>query len=96
MRFEWDEAKNQKNIEKHGVSFADACKIFDGFTLDVLDDRFDYGEDRTISIGQLNGVALLAVVHTDREGICRIISARPAKRSERSIYDQALRQSLNG
>lgn len=95
MEFEWDEAKNLTNIEKHGVSFEDACKIFEGFTLDVEDTRFDYGEDRTISIGMLQGVVLLTVVHTDRAGNLRIISARPAKRSERRRYDQALRQSFD-
>ena len=95
MQFEWDEAKNLTNIRKHGVSFEDACKIFEDFTLDVPDSRFEYGEDRVISIGQLQGVVLLTVVHTDRAGNIRIISARPAKRSERRQYDQALRKSFD-
>lgn len=96
MKFEWDEAKNRQNIAKHGLRFEDAQKIFDGFTVDRIDDRFDYGEERTISIGLLAGVAVLAMVHTDRGGVCRIISARPAKDKERQIYATAIQQALNG
>lgn len=95
MEFEWDEAKNRRNIEKHGVSFEYASRIFEGITLDVLDNRHDYGEERIISIGMLAQVAILTVVHTDRDGRCRIISARPAKRSERRRYDEAIRQSFD-
>lgn len=29
-QFEWDGAKDQKNISKHGISFAEAVEIFDG------------------------------------------------------------------
>jgi uncharacterized DUF497 family protein len=95
MEFEWDEEKNLKNIEKHGVRFEDACKIFEGFTLDIADTRFDYGEERIISIGTLRGTVVLTVIHTDRMGNLRMISARPAKRSERRLYDQALQQSFD-
>ena len=95
MEFEWDDDKNQQNIAKHGVSFADASRIFGGFTLDAKDDRFDYGEERIISIGLLDGVVILTVVHTDRDGVCRIISARPAKRSERKWYDEATRRAFD-
>lgn len=96
MMFEWDEAKNLANIEKHGVSFDDAKKIFRGFTFDAIDDRHDYGEERTISIGLLEGIVVLVVVHTDRDGTCRIISARQANRKERNRYDEAIRQTFDG
>lgn len=94
MLFEWDEGKNQLNIAKHGVSFEMARQIFDGFTVDLLDQRFEYGEAREISIGQVKNVAIVVVVHTDREGITRIISARPAVRSERRMYEQAIREAF--
>jgi uncharacterized DUF497 family protein len=96
MRFEWDEAKNRLNIEKHGVSFEQAALIFDGFTVDRIDSRFDYGESRELSIGLLQGVAVLVVVHTDRDGVCRIISARQARKDERKRYEQAVRQATDG
>lgn len=95
MDFEWDDDKEQQNVWKHGVSFADASKIFGGFTLDAVDDRFEYGETREISIGMIDGLAIVTVVHTDREGVCRIISARPAVKSERKRYEQALRQAFD-
>ena len=95
MEFEWDEDKDRQNIEKHGVSFADARRIFNGFTFDAVDDRFDYGKIREISIGMFDGLAVVTVVHSDRDGVCRIISARPAVKSERKRYEQALRQAFD-
>lgn len=92
MTFEWDEDKNARNVEKHGVSFQTASRIFEGFVLTVEDDRFDYGEDRERSIGMIDGVLFLAVIHTERNGKNRIISARRANRGERRIYEEALRQ----
>ncbi len=88
--FEWDAAKNLQNVEKHGVSFERAAQIFTGPVLSVIDDRHDYGEVREISIGLVEGIAYLTVVHTDREGRIRIISARPANSRERNLYDQAI------
>ena len=69
MKFDWNEEKNQLNIAKHGVSFETACKIFDGFTVDRIDDREDYGEDRAISIGIVEGITFVTVVHTDRKSM---------------------------
>ncbi len=93
MEFEWDEAKNQANIEKHGISFEDAVKIFEGFTISAVDKRFDYGEVREVSIGMIDGLAIIVVVHTDRQGACRIISARQANQKESNRYEQTLRQT---
>lgn len=95
MKFEWDDSKNQKNIAKHGISFEQACAIFEGFTLEAPDDRFEYGEERTISLGMISGIVVLAVVHTDRDGTCRIISARQADRKERKRYDEAIRKAFD-
>lgn len=90
--FEWDDAKNEANIAKHGVSFATASRIFQGPVFTAVDDRCDYGEVRENSIGMVDGVLVLTVTHTDRKGRIRIISARPAKRAERKRYEEALRQ----
>ncbi|MFY7960017.1 MAG: BrnT family toxin [Elsteraceae bacterium] len=88
---EWDGAKNLQNIAKHGVSFELAQRIFDGPVLTWIDERRDYGEQREVSIGMVDGVLVLTVAHTDRSGVRRLISARPASRRERSRYEQALR-----
>jgi uncharacterized protein len=89
--YEWDENKNATNIEKHGVSFTTASRIFEDRVVTFPDDRFDYGEKREISIGQIDGVLLLTVIHTGRDGKTRIISARRANGAERKRYEEALR-----
>ncbi|GKX34208.1 MAG: membrane protein [Rhizobiaceae bacterium MnEN-MB40S] len=95
MQFEWDEDKNRLNIAKHGVSFEQAQKIFDGWTYGWLDERFEYGEVREISLGMVDGAAILVVVHTEREGVCRIISARPALGKEIKIYEKEIRKTFD-
>jgi len=94
--FEWDDAKDRANIAKHGVDFALASRIFEGPVLTKIDGGDVYGELREISIGLADGVALLTVVHTDRSGIIRIISARRAAKSERTRYEEALRAGFIG
>lgn len=95
MNFEWDEEKNQKNIAKHGLSFEQAIEIFNGFTADIPDERFNYGEKRVISLGIFEDIITLAVVHTDRNGVCRIISARQANKKEHKYYEEALQEAFN-
>jgi uncharacterized DUF497 family protein len=90
MSFEWDPDKNAKNLQKHGISFEEACLIFEGAVLSWVDERNDYGEKRTVSIGLIRGVVAIVVVHTDRDGKTRLISARLANRHERSLYDEYL------
>jgi uncharacterized protein len=85
MRFEWDEAKRQANIEKHGIDFADLEPLFDGETVIILDDRFDYGEYRFVTLGLLNGIVFV-VVHTETDEVIRIISARKATKYEEKRY----------
>ncbi|SHI04110.1 BrnT family toxin [Marivita hallyeonensis] len=91
QKFEWDEDKNHINITKHGIDFAVACRIFEGFTLDVEDTRFDYGEVRVKTLGQIEQVAVLLVVHTDRHGTYRL--ERPTQRNAHAMskrYKRAL------
>ena len=97
MQFEWDADKDRVNIGKHGISFDQAQAIFQGPTVDLVDGRFDYGEVRTISLGLWDGIVVLSVTHTDRQGRIRLISARVAcrvaSRKERVIYHDALRKT---
>jgi uncharacterized DUF497 family protein len=87
--FEWDEAKNRLNVEKHGVSFEQAQRIFDRPILAAPDPRA-YGEERWICIGRVGATAMLTVVFTERRGKRRLISARPASRKERRRYEEAI------
>ena len=91
MKLAWDPAKNAANIAKHGVSFEQAARIFDGPVLTWADDWDDYGEMREISIWLLDGIAALVVVHADRGEITRIISARRALKHERRLYEETIR-----
>jgi uncharacterized protein len=86
MEFEWDNRKNAQNPIEHGISFQEAQTIFDGNIFQWIDDRFDYGEIRETSIGAIQSVVIIVVVHTERNGITRIISARKATRKEREEY----------
>jgi uncharacterized DUF497 family protein len=88
--FEWDDDKYIGNIAKHGIAFDYAKRIFEGPVLSWTDDRIDYGEVRTISIGAIDGAVVLVVVHTDRMSHTRIISARPASQKERARYENSL------
>ncbi|MBJ3785912.1 BrnT family toxin [Devosia sediminis] len=90
MDFEWDEAKNEANKLKHGIGFERAIAIFDGRVRTIVDTRFDYGETRQISFGMVDVALILAVVHTDRHGRVRIISARRASAKERLFYEGPL------
>jgi len=93
---EWDEVKNRRNIEKHGVGFDLAARIFEGPVFTWVDDRRDYGERREISVGVVDEAMVLVVAHTDRAGVRRLISARPASRRERSRYVEAIRTAPDG
>jgi uncharacterized protein len=89
MRFEWDQAKNQRNVTERGIAFADAARIFEGPTVEALDTREDYGEDRFIAIGTASGIELVVVYAERRADTVRIISARRATAHERKAYWQA-------
>jgi hypothetical protein len=58
MRYIWNEKKNRRNLELHGIAFEDAARIFEGVTVERVDDRFDYGERRVYAIGLVNGLEI--------------------------------------
>lgn len=85
MTFEWDEDKRLTNIEKHGLDFVGVETLFEGMTVTILDDRFDYGEDRFISFGLFDG-RVVSVAHTETDTTIRIISVRKATTNEEINY----------
>jgi len=91
--FEWDENKNRQNLKKHKISFEEAIEIFKGIVFTKIDERYDYGEVREISIGAIQGVVIVTVAHTERNGKTRIISARKATPKERKDYYEYLDRS---
>ncbi|MEH2077141.1 MAG: BrnT family toxin [Nostoc sp.] len=94
MKFEWDRQKNQANIAKHGLDFADAPRMFNLPLRISLDERQDYGEDRWIGLGILDGRVVVVVFTEPDEQTIRIISLRKALPYERKRYEQFLKDEL--
>lgn len=94
MNFEWDEHKRKYNIQKHGLDFADAWKIFRTPMLTSLDEREDYGEDRWIGIGLLDARVVVVIFAERSEDKIRIISLRKAFTHECIKYEKALKDRL--
>ncbi len=89
MNFEWEESKAVSNLEKHKVSFEEASTVFqDDLSLTGRDPDHSVGEHRFVTFGLSVKGRILLVAHTDRGGRIRIISARPATRAERKIYEE--------
>ena len=89
MFAQWDEAKAQSNLIKHGVSFEEAATVFeDSNAVTFNDDEHSKYEKRLVTIGYSVQLRMLLVVNTDREDNIRIISARKATTAERKLYEQ--------
>lgn len=88
IEFEWDENKARSNIEKHGVTFEEAAEVFfDPFYQEG--DASINEEQRNFIIGYSLVQRVLLVVYTKRSERTRLISARPATRQERKLYEEA-------
>ena len=81
MQAEWDEEKCRANLEKHGLSFEDAWQVLAGDTITIPDERYDYGEDRLITLGRLGGPGSGCGACRQGENT-RIISMRKANARE--------------
>jgi uncharacterized protein len=90
MRFRWDERKRKANLRLHGLDFRDAPRVFDGPTFTIEDDRFDYPEQRFMTLGFLGGLAV-SIVHTETRDTIRIISFRKATRREEAILFDSIK-----
>jgi len=93
LKFEWSDEKNRLNIQKHNISFEEAKEVFlDPMQISKLDYRFDYFEERWITLGSTTKEKILVVANMffDEDGkeIIRIISARVANQKERIFYEQ--------
>ncbi len=87
--FEWDTEKDQRNIEKHKVSFEEAKTVFgDPFLLTFPDPEHSIDEQRYFGIGASSRGRILVVVHTERDVSIRVISCRKATRKERKVYEE--------
>src|SRR5713226_4946613 len=86
IRFEWDDAKNDRCMRDRGFGFADILPAFlDPNRRVERDVRRDYGEERFRLCGRVVGW-LFVIAYTRRETATRIISARKANARERDRY----------
>ncbi|GHV01771.1 hypothetical protein FACS189485_00750 [Spirochaetia bacterium] len=85
LQFEWDEAKNRRNIAKHGISFEDARYVFaDPLHLETYDRAHSIDEDRWRIIGDIGKIVRVSVTY--RGDVIRVISAVEAGSAERKEY----------
>lgn len=97
MLFQWDEAKNRRNLAKHKISFETAKLVFEDPLALSRKDRVVEGEERWQTLGVIDGVLVMLVAHTyweeDGEEVVRIISARKATSPERRAYEEGRQRS---
>jgi uncharacterized protein len=89
MDVSFDPAKRLETLEHRGLDFLDAPRVFAGDHFTILDDRQDYGEERFLTFGELEGRHVV-VVWTWREEGRRIISMRHAHDEEIENRKRAL------
>lgn len=86
MQYSYDKTKKELNLKKHGLNFDDPKLVIESNkTVTFEDNRFDYGEQRFITIGLLHD-ALVVIVTSETEKEIRIISMRKADKNEQAIY----------
>lgn len=90
MNFEWDESKNKSNQSKHGLDFTEARRVFNPSLFVDIDDREDYGEERYVGLGLLDGRVVVVIFTQPDDNTVRVISLRKANSYERQQYSQYL------
>jgi uncharacterized DUF497 family protein len=86
---EWDNRKAAANLRKHGVSFTEAVTALeDVLAVTYRDPDHTHDEVRFLTFGVSSTGRILVVAHTERGEAIRLISARPATRSERRAYEE--------
>ena len=87
--FEWNPRKAARNLEKHGVSFAEAMTVFADPQGTIFGDP-DHSADerREIIVGYSTRPRLLVVGFAERSGRVRVITARRASRAETTRHEE--------
>ena len=89
MRFEWNALKAAANLRRHGVSFDEASSVFfDPLSATGDDPDHSLDERRFVTFGMSSSGRLLVVAHAEHDDAIRIITARPATRAERKLYEE--------
>jgi hypothetical protein len=88
MDYQWDPEKADLNYKKHQIDFADAVGVFEDDWALTIKQEIVKNEQRFASIGTDFLGTIVVVVYTYRGDDIRLISARPATKSERNAYEQ--------
>lgn len=89
IEFEWDSDKELLVLSEHNISFAEACSVFtDDNEVTFMDNRFDDGEQRYITIGMSNQARLLTIGWTQRANKYRLITAIKAEKKHEKYYNR--------
>jgi uncharacterized protein len=87
MTYEWDLRKDGQNRGKHGLSLADGIPALEDPDAESwVDERFDYGEERIITLGRSRAGMLFVVTSEITADLIRIVSVRRAERYEEEWY----------
>ena len=89
MNLEFDQDKRDQTLRERGLDFARAAEVFEGVYFTGRDERFEYEEERFITIGKLDA-SLVVLVWTPRGKVRRIISMRKANDREKAFYKSRL------
>jgi uncharacterized protein len=89
MAFSWDPAKRDRILADRGLDFADAGDVFAGPLIEAVDDRFDYGEERLVTVDFLDE-RMVVIIWTWRGDARHIISIRKANEREQRRYGKQL------
>jgi uncharacterized DUF497 family protein len=87
VEYEWDHEKDAENRSKHCLALADGIPALEDPNAESwIDDRFDYGEERIVTLGCTKARILLVVTTEPTEELIRIISVRRAEKHEERWY----------
>lgn len=88
LLFEYDSEKNRKNIEKHGISFKSAARVFfDYDRIELYDEAHSGDEDRYDTIGD-SSAGSLTVIGNLRKNVCRVDDILFVVYTERVVVDE--------
>jgi uncharacterized DUF497 family protein len=90
MNYQWDPAKAEANVKKHGVEFADAVGVLADPTAITIEDPQAEGEQRFLSMGMDVLGHIIVVAYTYRGDEVRLISARKASKKELRVYEKRI------
>jgi uncharacterized DUF497 family protein len=89
MKISFDPVKRERALRERGLDFMDTPEVFSGPNYRFVDDRFDYGEERVVTIGYLRA-RMVVVIWTRRGDTYHIISMRKANDREKALYGRYL------